>query len=78
MDLRTLISIAVVVAIGAYLARRWVYRVLVSRRQRKELVHAREARRSPDTIRILKTRHAFERGESTQAMKLLGKNEPDS
>lgn len=55
-----------------------IRRMLMLRRQRKDLVIARQRKMSDESIRRLKRDHAFERRDFTDAFALLRKDEPDS
>ncbi|MCC6563353.1 hypothetical protein IT087_00495 [Candidatus Uhrbacteria bacterium] len=78
MNFETFLLILFVVVVIATAAMRRVRRVRLLREQRAELKAARERKSTGGTLQRMKSRHAFERGEITQGMTLLRKDEPDS
>lgn len=78
MNIETYLMILFVVVVIARVTMRRIRRAWLARQQLAELKVARDRKSTAGTIRRMQARHAFERGENTQGVMLLKREEPDS
>ena len=76
MDFQTTLCVLLFVIVVTSMAVRRVRRAWLMRNQREEL-HRAERLSSPEQLKTMKARHAFERGDNTKAMRYLHKKLPD-
>lgn len=75
MDVLSALALFVFIA---YAVIKGLSRYRLRRRQRQEETRARERRSTPGTLRQLRARHAFERGENTRGVMLLRDDKPET
>jgi hypothetical protein len=73
-----ILSVLALVAFITFVVIKGVRRYSLRRRQSREETRARERHSTPDTLRRLQARHAFERGDNTRGVLLLRGDKPET